>query len=138
MFTCCHPALPLAGRVALTLKTVAGLSTAQIARTFLVSEATMGQRLLRTRNKIAHTGIRLQVPEPPRLAERTAGVLAVIYLIFTEGYAAPESEAAVDLADRGHPARRAAHSASSAGGRSARSPCPVAASACPPVGANQS
>jgi RNA polymerase sigma-70 factor (ECF subfamily) len=80
------------------LKTVAGLSTAQIARSFLVSEATMGQRLLRTRNKIAHTGIRLQVPEPPRLAERTAGVLAVIYLIFTEGYGAPESEAAVDLA----------------------------------------
>jgi RNA polymerase sigma-70 factor (ECF subfamily) len=98
VFTCCHPALPLAGRVALTLKTVAGLSTAQIARSFLVSEATMGQRLLRTRNKIAHTGIRLQVPEPPRLAERTAGVLAVIYLIFTEGYGAPESEAAVDLA----------------------------------------
>jgi RNA polymerase sigma-70 factor (ECF subfamily) len=98
VFTCCHPALPLAGRVALTLKTVAGLSTAQIARAFLVSEATMGQRLLRTRNKIAHTGIRLQVPEPHRLAERTAGVFAVIYLIFTEGYAAPDSEDAADLA----------------------------------------
>lgn len=98
VFTCCHPALPLAGRVALTLKTVAGLSTAQIARTFLVSESTMGQRLLRTRNKIAHTGIRLQVPEPHRLSERTAGVLAVIYLIFTESYAAPESDDSVDLA----------------------------------------
>ena len=57
-----------------------------------------GQRLLRTRNKIAHTGIRLQVPEPHRLAERTAGVFAVIYLIFTEGYAAPDSEDAADLA----------------------------------------
>ena len=98
VFTCCHPALPLPGRVALTLKTVAGLSTAQIARAFLVSEATMGQRLLRTRNKIAHTGIRLQVPEPHRLAERTAGVFAVIYLIFTEGYAAPDSEGAANLA----------------------------------------
>jgi RNA polymerase sigma-70 factor, ECF subfamily len=98
VFTCCHPALPLAGRVALTLKTVAGLSTGQIARAFLVSEATMGQRLLRTRNKIAHTGIRLQVPESHRLAERTAGVFAVIYLIFTEGYAAPDSEDAADLA----------------------------------------
>jgi RNA polymerase sigma-70 factor (ECF subfamily) len=98
VFTCCHPALPLAGRVALTLKTVAGLSTVQIARSFLVSEATMGQRLLRTRNKIAHTGIRLQIPEPHRLSDRTDGVLAVIYLIFTEGYAAPESEDAVDLA----------------------------------------
>jgi RNA polymerase sigma-70 factor, ECF subfamily len=99
VFTCCHPALPLGGRVALTLKTVAGLSTAQIARAFLVSEATMGQRLLRARNKIAHTGIRLQVPEPHRLAERTAGVLAVIYLIFTEGYAAPQSDDAAGLTD---------------------------------------
>jgi RNA polymerase sigma-70 factor, ECF subfamily len=87
LFTCCHPALPLAGQVALTLRTVAGLSTREIARAFLVSEATMNQRLLRTRNKIAHAGIRLKVPEPHRLAERTAGVLAVVYLIFNEGYA---------------------------------------------------
>jgi RNA polymerase sigma-70 factor, ECF subfamily len=86
VFTCCHPALPLAGRVALTLRTVAGLSTREVARAFLVSEATMGQRLLRTRNRIAHTGIALRVPEPHRLAERTAGVLAVVYLIFNEGY----------------------------------------------------
>jgi RNA polymerase sigma-70 factor, ECF subfamily len=98
VFTCCHPALPLAGRVALTLKTVAGLSTAQIARAFLVSEATMGQRLLRARNKIAHTGIRLQVPEPHRITERTAGVLAVVYLVFTEGYATPETPGGADLA----------------------------------------
>jgi RNA polymerase sigma-70 factor, ECF subfamily len=91
LFTCCHPALPLAGRVALTLKTVGGLSTREIARAFLVSEATMGQRLLRARNKIAHAGIRLQVPQPNRLAERTAGVLAVVYLIFNEGYAAREA-----------------------------------------------
>ena len=86
LFACCHPALPMAGRVALTLKTVAGLSTQQIARAFLVSEATMGQRLLRTRTKIAHAGISLRVPEPHRLDERTAGVLAVIYLVFNEGY----------------------------------------------------
>ena len=93
LFTCCHPALPLAGRVALTLRTVAGLSTREIARAFLVTESTMGQRLLRARTKIAHTGIRLRVPEPHRLAERTDGVLAVIYLIFTEGYAGTEGDA---------------------------------------------
>jgi RNA polymerase sigma-70 factor, ECF subfamily len=80
------PALPMAGRVALTLKTIAGLSTQQIARAFLVSEATMGQRLLRTRTKVANAGISLRVPEPHRLTERTAGVLAVIYLVFNEGY----------------------------------------------------
>jgi len=92
LFTCCHPALPLAGRVALTLKTVAGLSTREVARAFLVSEATMGQRLLRTRTKIANAGIALRVPEPARLAERTAGVLAVVYLVFNEGYAVTEGE----------------------------------------------
>jgi RNA polymerase sigma-70 factor (ECF subfamily) len=92
LFTCCHPALPLAGRVALTLKVVAGLSTREVARAFLVSEATMGQRLLRTRQRIAHTGIALRVPEPHRLAERTAGVLAVVYLIFNEGYIGTEGD----------------------------------------------
>ncbi len=92
LFTCCHPALPMAGRVALTLKSVAGLSTRQIARAFLVSEATMGQRLLRTKNRIEHTGIGFRVPEPHRLAGRTDAVLAVVYLIFTEGYAATEGE----------------------------------------------
>jgi RNA polymerase sigma-70 factor (ECF subfamily) len=92
VFTCCHPALPLAGQVALTLKTVAGLSTAEIARAFLVTEATMSQRLLRTKNKIAHTGIRLRVPGPEHLADRTAAVLAVVYLIFNEGYGATAGE----------------------------------------------
>ncbi len=92
LFACCHPALPLAGRVALTLKTVSGLSTREIARAFLVSEPTMGQRLLRTRNKIANAGISFRVPEPHRLAERTAGVMSVIYLVFNEGYAATEGE----------------------------------------------
>ena len=96
LFTCCHPALPLAGRVALTLKTVSGLSTREVARAFLVSEATMGQRLLRTRNKIAHAGISFQVPAPHRLAERTAGVLAVIYLLFNEGYSATDGDGVRD------------------------------------------
>jgi RNA polymerase sigma-70 factor (ECF subfamily) len=96
LFTCCHPALPLAGRVALTLKTVTGLSTREIARAFLVSEATMGQRLLRTKTKIANAGIQFRVPEPHRLAERTAGVLAVIYLVFNEGYAVTEGEGTRD------------------------------------------
>ena len=73
LYTCCHPALPLPGRVALTLKVVAGLSTRQIARAFLVSEATMSQRLLRAKTKIANAGIAFQVPAPHRLAERTAG-----------------------------------------------------------------
>ena len=92
LFTCCHPALPLAGRVALTLRTVAGLSTREVARALLVPEATMSQRLLRTKNRIANAGIGFRVPEPHRLAERTAGVLAVVYLLFNEGYAATEGE----------------------------------------------
>ena len=92
LFTCCHPALPLAGRVALTLRTVAGLSTREVARALLVPEATMSQRLLRTKNRIANTGIGFRVPEPHRLAERTAGVLAVVYLLFNEGYAATEGQ----------------------------------------------
>ncbi len=90
LFACCHPALPLAGRVALTLKTVGGLSTREIARAFLVSEATMSQRLLRTRAKIEHAGIGFRIPEAHRLRDRVSGVLAVVYLIFNEGYAATE------------------------------------------------
>ncbi len=91
LFTCCHPALPLAGQVALTLKTVAGLSCREVANAFLVTEATMGQRLLRTRAKIAHTRISFRVPAPHRLAERTAGVLAVVYLVFNQGYTFTET-----------------------------------------------
>ena len=72
--------------MALTLKTVAGLSTRQIAAAFLVSEATMSQRLLRAKNKIVHSGIGFAPPEPHRVAERTAGVLAVVYLVFNEAY----------------------------------------------------
>ena len=87
VFTCCHPALPLEGRVALTLKVVANLSTDAIARAFLTSEATMSQRLLRAKRKIANAGIPYRVPPEESLTERLDGVLAVVYLVFTEGYA---------------------------------------------------
>ena len=94
VFTCCHPALALDSRVALTLRTVAGLSTAEIARAFLVSESTLSQRLLRTKKRIAHAGIPYRVPPPELLAERTSGVLAVVYLIFNEGYGRAEEHLA--------------------------------------------
>src|SRR6201989_33436 len=88
MFTCCHPALPLEGRVALTLRTLAGLTTAEIARALLVPEATMAKRLVRAKGKIAHARIPYRVPPAHLLVERTGGVLAVLYLLFNEGYAA--------------------------------------------------
>jgi len=92
MFTCCHPALALEARVALTLRTLAGLTTAEIARAFLVPEPTMAKRLVRAKAKIAGAGIPYRVPPPELLPERTGGVLAVIYLLFNEGYAASSGE----------------------------------------------
>ncbi|WP_290864302.1 sigma-70 family RNA polymerase sigma factor [Hamadaea sp.] len=89
IFTCCHPALALEGRVALTLRAVAGLTTAEIARALLVSESTMAKRLTRTKAKIAAAGIPYRVPPAHLLPERTAGVLAVLYLLFNEGYSLP-------------------------------------------------
>lgn len=86
--TCCHPALALEARVALTLRTVAGLTAGEIARAFLVSEATMAKRLVRARAKVRDAGIPYRVPPPELIAERTAGILAVLYLMFNEGYAA--------------------------------------------------
>ena len=88
IFTCCHPALSLEARVTLALRTLGGLSTAEIARAFLVGEATMAKRLTRTKQKIALAGIPYRVPPAHLLPERTTAVLAVLYLMFNEGYAA--------------------------------------------------
>jgi RNA polymerase sigma-70 factor (ECF subfamily) len=86
IFTCCHPALAMESRVALTLRTVMGLSVAETAHVFLASEQTMKKRLVRARAKIRDAGIPYRVPPAELLPERTSGVLAVLYLLFTEGY----------------------------------------------------
>ena len=88
MFTCCHPALSLEARVALTLRTLAGLTTAEIARAFLASEPTMAKRLTRAKQKIQHAGIPYRVPPAHLLPERMSAVLGVLYLLFNEGYSA--------------------------------------------------
>jgi RNA polymerase sigma-70 factor, ECF subfamily len=97
IFTCCHPALALEARVALTLRTLGGLSTPEVARALLASESAMAQRIVRAKRKIAATGIRYEVPVAEQMPERLPAVLATLYLIFNEGYLASSSEALVRI-----------------------------------------
>src|SRR3984893_1015616 len=96
IFICCHPALPAEAQIALTLRAVCGLTTEAVARAFLVTEETMAQRLVRAKKKIRDAGIPYETPDPSILDQRIDGVLAVIYGVFTEGYAATTGTELVD------------------------------------------
>ncbi|MHC6230014.1 RNA polymerase sigma factor [Arthrobacter sp. MMS24-T111] len=103
IFTCCHPALPFEARVALTLRLLCGLSTAEVARAFLVPEATMAARITRAKKKITAANIPYRVPSVDELHERVDGVLSVVYLVYTTGHTAPSGADLMrrDLAERG-------------------------------------
>jgi RNA polymerase sigma-70 factor, ECF subfamily len=96
IFTCCHPALNDEAQIALTLREICGLSTQAVARAFLISEETMAQRLVRAKKKIRDAGIPYETPDPSVLDERVDGVLAVVYGVFTEGYAATAGARLID------------------------------------------
>jgi len=104
VFTCCHPALPAEAQVALTLRLVCGLTTADVAHAFLVPEATMAARITRAKHKISKAHIPYQVPSAAQLPERVRAVLEVVYLVFTTGHTAPSGETLLrsDLTERAH------------------------------------
>ena len=104
IFTCCHPALSLEAQVALTLRSLGGLSTEEVAKAFLISETALAQRVVRAKRKIRAAAIAYRVPSPEELAGRLGAVLAVIYLIFNAGYLPPSG----DRAGQGRPVRRGA------------------------------
>ena len=99
IFACCHPALPRESQIALTLRSVVGLTTAEIARAFVTPEATIAQRLVRAKRKIAEAGIPMRVPDADELPDRVTEILAVLYLMFNEGYLASASPERRDLAE---------------------------------------
>jgi len=99
IFACCHPSLPRESQIALTLRSVVGLTTAEIARAFVTPEATIAQRLVRAKRKIADAGIPLRVPEANELPDRLAEILAVLYLMFNEGYVGSSTAERRDLAE---------------------------------------
>ncbi|HEV2249534.1 MAG TPA: sigma-70 family RNA polymerase sigma factor [Candidatus Limnocylindria bacterium] len=99
IFACCHPALPRESQIALTLRSVVGLTTAEIARAFLAPEATIAQRLVRAKRKIAEAAIPMRVPDAEELPDRVAEILGVLYLMFNEGYVASAAGERRDLAD---------------------------------------